>query len=221
MPLDTFTNLQSAIGAELNRSDLSGQIPDFITRFEVKARRALHDWLRTSVTATNVTADYTLPATVSDVLSVNINDGTNGSHNYVMDLIDKGQYQSFMEQDSSGSSTAGQAVYPDVDVDAGTTVLRFWPPATTTGPIANLKVEVVKVLPSLSASQTTNALLREAPDLYLYGSLVEAGNYLQHDERIPGWIAARDQGFRDLRILTQRRLFGGAPRRHQLPVVFG
>lgn len=221
MSLDTYANLQTAIGAELGRSDLTGVIPDLITRFEAKARRSLKEWLRTSITATAVTADYLLPVTVSDVLSVNINDGVSGAHNYAMDTITKDEYQTFMESASIASSTPGQVCYPDVDVDAGTTTLRFWPPATVSGPIANLKVEIVKVLPALSATQTTNALLREAPDLYLSGSLVEAEKYLMHDERVPLWKEDRDQGFKELRILTDRRLAVGLPRRPMLPRVFG
>jgi hypothetical protein len=221
MALSTYTELQTAIGAELNRSDLTTVIPDLITRFEVKARRALRDWLRTTITATAVTGDYALPVTVSDVLSVSYNDGTSGAHNFPLDVLSKQDYQRFMEAQSTVQSVAGQLVYVDADIDAGTTTLRFWPPASASAPIANLKIEVVKVLPSLSASQTTNALLREAPDCYLSGSCAEASKFLQHDERIPVWTADRDAGFKELRILTERRLYGASPRRLTLPRVFG
>lgn len=219
--LDTYDNLQLAIGTELNRSDLTSVIPDLILRFEMKARRELRNWLRTTYTATAVSGDYVLPDTVSDVLSVSYNDGASGTHNFQCDLATKETYQSFMESSSSTSSVAGQLVYPDVDIEAGTTTLRFWPPAGSSSAIANLTIEAVKVLPSLSATQTTNALLREAPDLYLSGSCAEAAKYLQHDERIPVWEKDRDMGFRALRILTERRLYGGAPRRTMLSRVFG
>jgi hypothetical protein len=221
MALDTYANLQLAIGTELNRSDLTGVIPDLITRFEVKARRELRDWLRTTMTIANVTADVLVAATVGDVLSVSYNDGTNGAHNFPLDVLSKDAYQRFMENQATIATVAGQAVYPDVDVDAGTTTLRFWPPAGSTAPIANLKIEFIKVLPSLSATQTTNALLREAPDIYLNGSCAEAAKYLQHDERIGVWAADRDQGFKALRILTERRLYGAQPRRVTLNRVFG
>jgi hypothetical protein len=220
MALDSYVALQAAIGTELNRADLITVIPDLVTRFEVKARRALRDWLRTTLTATNVTADYLLPATVSDVLSVSYNQGVSGSHNFNLDLVSKEDYQVWMERESIPSSTAGQLAYVDADINAGTTTLRFWPPATASGPIANLKIEVIQLLPSLSATQTTNALLRDAPDVYLSGSCAEAAKFLQHDERIPVWAADRDAGFKELRILTERRLYGGAPRRITLARVF-
>jgi len=219
--LDTYANLQAAVGTELNRADLSAVIPDLITRFEVRARRELRDWLRTTLTATNVTADYVLPTTVSDVLSVSYHDGTSGAHNFSLDLVSKEAYQGWMDLQSVPVATAGQLAYVDFDADAGTTTLRFWPPATSTGPIANLLIEVVKVLPALSATQTTNALLREAPDAYLNGACAEAAKYLMHDERVALWAQERDTAFRALRILTERRLYGGAPRRRTLSRVFG
>jgi len=218
MGLATFDELKTAIGTELNRADLTTVIPDLITRFEVKARRALRDWLRTTITATAVSGDYLLPVTVSDVLSVSYNDGTSGAHNFPLEVISKQDYQRFMETQSAVQSIAGQLVYVDADIDAGTTTLRFWPPA---GTIANLKIEVLKLLPSLSATQTTNALLREAPDCYISGACAEASKFLQHDERIAVWEKDRDAGFRELRILTERRLYGASPRRVTLPRVFG
>lgn len=221
MSLGTYTELQAAIAAELNRGDLASQVPDFITRFEARARRELRDWLRQTITATTVTADYALPATVQEVLSVAYNDGPNGAHNFMLRLVDREEYQSWMELASTTSSTAGQLAYVDVDVDTPTQTLRFWPPATATGPIANLKIEIVKALPSLSASQATNALLRDAPDIYLNGSCAEAEKYLQHDERIPLWVADRDAGFRGLRIQTERKQFSGVPRDRPLARVFG
>lgn len=221
MSLATYADLQTAIGNELNRADLASVIPDFVTRFEARARRELRDWLRFTVTATNVTTDYTIAATVAEVLSVNYNDGTSGSHNFQLQLVPKERYQELMDDQSILTSLPGQVAYVDADIDAGTTILRFWPPTGTTSPIANLKVEGIKVLPSLSASQTTNALLREAPDLYLHGSLAEAGNYLQHDERIPAWEARVKDGFRMLRIQTERKLYSGEVRSRPVPVVFG
>lgn len=209
------------MGVELNRTDLTAAIPDFISRAEARFRRDLRDWLTTNLTATNVTADYVLPVTVQEVLSVNYADGANGAHNFGLDLVTREAYQQWMELQSDIVATAGQLAYVDVDQDANTTTLRFWPPAGSTNPIANLRIEIVKVLPSLSATQTTNALLRDAPDLYLYGALVEAGSYLQHDERVAQWDQRVTSGIRALRIVGERRKFGGAPRPRKLAQVFG
>lgn len=220
MALDTFTNLQTAIAAELNRSDLAAVVPDFITRFEAKARRELRDWLRTTLSVTNVTGDYAVAATGAEVLGVSYHDGTNGAHNFPLDLVSREQYQNLMDAQAIPVSTPGQVCYVDKDVQTGTTTLRFWPPVTATGPIANLLIEVVGYLPALGVSQATNALLRDAPDAYLAGSCAEAAKYLQHDERVAIWSADRDAAFRSLRIATERQLYGGAPRPRALARVF-
>lgn len=219
MAIATYADLLSAVASWLNRDDLTSRIPDFVVLFEARAKRDLRDWLRTSITATSVTADYQLPATVSDVLSVSYNDGAAGSHNFTLDLVTKETYQGLMEASSAVQSVAGQVAYVDVDVDGGTTTLRFWPPASVSAPIANLKIEAVKVLAALSG--TANALMREAPDLYLYGTLAESAPYLQHDERLPMWQSRADEGFKELRIQTERRLYGGVPRNRQLDRIFG
>lgn len=221
MALATYTDLQTSIGAFLNRGDLATVIPDFIALFEARARRDLKSWLRFTLTATNVTADYALPATVQEVLSVNWNDGPNGAHNFACRLVTKEEYQGWMETASIGSATAGQMIYVDADIDTPTTTLRFWPPATATGPIANLKIEATKVIPALSASQATNALLREAPDAYLYGSLAESAPYLMHDERVEVWASRAKEALRALRVETDRKLYGGVPRPRSLDRIFG
>lgn len=220
MALGTYTDLQAAIAAELARTDLAGVIPDFITRFEAKARRELRDWLRTTVAVTNVTGDYTLAGTTAEVLGVAYNDGANGSHNFPLDLVSRERYQGLLEMQPGTVNPPGQVCYVDTDVSAGTTVLRFWPPIAAGSPIANLKIEAVGYLPALSASQTTNALLRDAPDLYVAGSCAEAARYLQHDERVQGWRDEVTIGFRNLRIATERKLYSGAPRPQALARVF-
>jgi hypothetical protein len=219
--LDTYSGLLAAVADWLKKTSLTAQIPDFVTLAEARFRRELKDWLRTSLSVTNVTADYTLPATVQDVESVAYNDGAAGAHNFPIDLISRTDYQTWMERNAGAATPAGQLAFPDVDVSAGTTTLRFWPPATVTGPIANLKITVAGYLPALSVSNPTNALLRDAPDVYLYGALAESAPYLQHDERTATWEARLSAGVRALRISTERRLYGGVPRRRELARVFG
>ena len=217
MALDSYAGLQAAVGNEVNRADLTGVIPDLITRFEARARRELRDWLTSNLLLTNIAGDTVLASTVQEVLSVNYNDGASGAHNFPLDLVSREQYQNLLEQQSAVVNPPGQVCYVDVDQDANTITLRFWPPL---GTIANLRVAIVKVLPALSVTQTTNALLRDAPDLYLFGSCAEAAKYLQHDERVSLWVSERDQGFKGLRILAERRKYGGVPRPRAAARVF-
>ena len=220
MSITTYGELQTAVANWLNRTDLTQRVPEFIALAEARFRRELRDWLRFNLTATSVTGDYTLPATVAEVVSVNYNDGTSGSHNFQLVQIDREKYQSLMDAQSILTSLSGQAVYVDVDQDANTIILRFWPPAGTTAPIANLRIEAIKVLPGLSDTQTTNALLRDASDVYLYGALAESAPYLEHDERLAVWEKRVVEGLRALRVTAERRTFGATPRPRTLARVF-
>jgi len=50
-----------------------------------------------------------------------------------------------------------------------------------------------KYFTPLSDSNTTNDMLTNHPDVYLYGSLVEAEPYLQNDKRIQTWASFYDR----------------------------
>ena len=50
----------------------------------------------------------------------------------------------------------------------------------------------------LSDTNTSNWLLEDAPDIYLYASLVEAEAFIKNDERVAGWKAALDTAIADL-----------------------
>lgn len=50
-----------------------------------------------------------------------------------------------------------------------------------------------KALTPLSDTNTSNALLARAPDVYLYGALLETAPFLHHDERVPMWQQMYDR----------------------------
>ena len=216
--ITTYLELQDACANTLDRTDLTARIPEFIAMFEKQARRKLKDWLRTSLSLTNLTGDTALAATVSEVLGVAHNDGANGTNNLPLRIVTYEEYHRFMERDATAGTP--ECVYVDFDADAPSTTLRFWPPIASGSPLATLSVEIVKVLPSLSGSQTTNALLREAEDVYLYGSLIQSAPYLKHDERLPMWRDLANEGIRELRIQSERRLYGAQPHPRPQVVVF-
>jgi hypothetical protein len=209
--ITTYAELQTAVAGWVNRSDLSARVPEFIALFEARARRDLKDWLRFSLTLTTVTGDIALAATVSEVLGV--------FDTFPLRMVTREELGYWMELDSNARQPS-EMVFVDYDANAPSTTLRFYPPASASGPIASLTVDAVMVLPALSDSATTNALLREAPDAYLYGSLAESAPYLMHDERLPMWEARAAKAIKDLRIQSERRLYGGTPHPRPLARVF-
>jgi len=59
-------------------------------------------------------------------------------------------------------------------------------------------------LTKLSSTNATNWLLTQAPDVYLYGALLQAAPYLQDDARIPVWSSLYQAGLEQLQIADDR-----------------
>jgi hypothetical protein len=67
-------------------------------------------------------------------------------------------------------------------------------------------------IPALSSSNTTNWLLTAHPDLYLFGSLVEAQMFTVDPEQAAIWKARRDEVFDEIASLGRKSQGGGAVR---------
>ena len=55
-----------------------------------------------------------------------------------------------------------------------------------------------KTFTALSASNTTSDMLTNNPDVYLYGTLLEAEPFIMNDERVPLWLAAFEKAVSDI-----------------------
>lgn len=64
-------------------------------------------------------------------------------------------------------------------------------------------------IPALSATTTTNWLLTKYPQLYLYGSLLQATGYVVDDGRLPVWKQAYDEVFQKLITDSVKSTRGG------------
>ena len=74
-------------------------------------------------------------------------------------------------------------------------------------------------IPALSDSVTGNWLLTLAPDLYLYGTLLESAPYIKEDGRIQTWAAGVSTALDDLNKLGDRQSFDSGPTTVSLPGV--
>lgn len=69
----------------------------------------------------------------------------------------------------------------------------------------------------LSDANTSNWLLLKAPDLYLYGTLMESAPYIKEDERIGTWGAGYSMALDDLNKLGARQSSDSGPTTVSLP----
>ena len=162
MSLDTYTGLKASIASTLNKTNLTASIPDFITLAEAMMAREI-----TSVGQVDSWADvavgsdgWQLPCEVDAVASVTY----------------AGEPLSYLSPDRVGEVVSTAPGY--YTIDGGT--LRVVPAGTVT-------IRLKKSFCPLSDSVSVNWLLREHPDAYLYGALMQAAPFLRDDERIPVW----------------------------------
>lgn len=65
----------------------------------------------------------------------------------------------------------------------------------------------VATLAKLSDSNTSNWILERHPDVYLYGSLLQAAPYLRDDERVATWSALYETAVNDIILQNERAAF--------------
>jgi len=175
MTITNYSNLQSTVADFLNRSDLTSVIPTFIQLAESQINRDLRHWkMETRATAT-IDAGDQYSQVPSDWIAT-IRMSIQGAGTSVVDLISRAAMADKREgaEDMSGRPefychADGQFnFYPTPDADYTAELLYF-----------------AKV-PDL-ASNSTNWLIQDAPDVYLYGTLIHSAPYLQEDSRIAVW----------------------------------
>lgn len=168
MALDSYSALKTAVADWLNKSSLSGvgdRAAEFITLAEAQMNRELdtREMVKT-ISLTLSDEEVGLPCDFAGVLSFRIDGTPSVSLDYVLPSA----------LDEAFSATGKPTRYTITD-------------AIILDPVPDAEYEARlryrKRIPALSASCTTNWLLRKHPDAYLYGALSQALVYFRDDER--------------------------------------
>lgn len=156
MAITNYTELQTEVGAWLNRSDLSSKIPDFITLAESEFNRRIRiaqNETRTTLSVSSNTA--TLPSDFAAIRSLSDADGE-------LTYVVPAEFANYEENDATSSK-----VYTIVDDTIRTMTSE-----------ASLTLAYYATIPAL-ASNSTNWLLTRSPNLYLFTSLAYGALYLK------------------------------------------
>lgn len=186
MALSTYTGLQASVASWLNKSNLTSQIPDFISLAEAQMNRALRIRQMEQRDTASVSAEYsTLPSDFLEAKSLTASDGTTAWDLEPMpsEVIS-----------ASAAGNYGQTGKPLFWARVATE-LRFYPV-----PDATYTVELTywQQIPPL-ASNSTNWLLALAPDAYLYGTLLQAAPFLRDAEMLQVWSGGYTSALEALR----------------------
>lgn len=184
MDLTTYEGLQAAIASFLNKTNLTASIPGFIALAEAKMRRDI-----TSVGQVDTWAEveidengWQMPCHADEIASISV-----------------GNVPVFYTPpERQGELTGGEPRGYTID---GKT-LRIFPTGTVT-------VRVKNAICGLSSSVRCNWILRDHPDAYLYGSLMQAAPFLRDDERIAVWGSLFGDAIKSINKHEIRRQTGG------------
>ena len=70
-----------------------------------------------------------------------------------------------------------------------------------------------KKIDALSASNTTEPMLTDNPDVYLYGALLEAEPFLMNDQRVQLWANALREAINEIQLQDNKDRHSGSAMR--------
>lgn len=197
MALTTYAELQTAIMAWIDRPDLSAVVPDFITLAESRMKRPLRVMItekRAFETTTIGQETITLPDDFNGMRSLHIEAQTRIQLEQVSLQYLRIAYDEQTKGKPAKFAVADNAIFlgplPDAEYQINMDYYEF---------------------PNLSDSNTTNAILDNHPDLYLYASLVEAHRYTMNEEGAAQAKQLAEQAMANVLSQDKKLRFGTSP----------
>jgi len=188
--ITNYSELQTAVGSWLNRSDLSSNIPDFITLAEASFNRVLRTRNQITRATSSVNAQYVaLPTDLIELFNIQIN----------TDPIKRLEQVSLDKADDLRSSNSSSGTPAYFAITGNNIELIPTPNDTKT-----IEIIYYAKITALSSTNTTNWLLDNYPDIYLYGTLVQAEPFLMNDERLGTWGTLLSKAQEELRVSDER-----------------
>ena len=204
MALGTFTELKDAVADWLDRSDLTARIPDFITLAEARLNRDLRIRpmeVRSSMETTSGQRYFNLPGGYLQMRNMQMNTNPITPLEYITpEMLDR-----LYGSDTTGKPRAYTLIGDEIQLapipDSDYTVeMAFYEKFTPLGD-------------GTSGTVTNNWLTLNAPDVLLYGSLLEAEPFIKNDERIGLWLNAYNSAVKKLQDADARDRHSGSAMR--------
>ena len=213
MAINTYATLVTAVTEWLARDQdatLIARIPDFITLCEAKLNRTLfvpqmETRSTTLVDTTDTEPEFiSLPSDFQTMRRIRLSSVAGKPS---LQFLSGTQIDS-MRYDRN--NVTGQPVYYTI-IGSEIELLPT--------PNDNYTIEMVyrANIPALTSTNTTNWLLTLAPDLYLYGALMESAPYIKEDGRLQTWGSGYSAALGDLNSLGNRQSYDAGPSEITLP----
>jgi len=197
MAITTYSELKTAVANWLNRTDLTNRIPEFISLGESELFRRTK--IRTGETRATLdtvsgTKYYALPSGYKSMRHFKLN----GDPVRDLDYMTPEQIDIAWPSAFKGKPCNYTVIGDELKL------------APTPDAVYEMEMAYWKRIDHLSDSNTTNFFMERAPDILLYGALMQAEGFLQNDQRIPIWRTGLTQGIEDLIREDWNDRFGGS-----------
>jgi len=191
MSIATYSDMVTAVGDWLDRSDLVARVPDFLRLTESRLNRLLDDPDMEVTETFAATGEFTaLPLDFGEMVSISAGYGPLAQ----VGPVEFAGYDRTISGDPRVYSIVNRAI--------------AFAPANAT---VSITLVYRRSIPALTSINTTNWLLTRAPDIYLYGALVQASAFLAEDDRVGLWKSAFDEAIAELKTDAMRRKWGSGP----------
>lgn len=170
MSLDSYANLKTELADYLERDDLTSQIDSFIDLAEARHKREAR--VREMISRASITVNnrqISLPAGFLELISLRL------LTNPVTVMTEVNYYEMNRRRSEATGKPTLFSVANEIEFDKS-------PDSSYSGEIVFFKAQT-----ALSDQDTTNDILTNYPDLYLYGALLAAEPFLMNDPRILTW----------------------------------
>ncbi len=194
MAIATYSELKTAIGSWLKRTDLAADIPNFIALGELRINRRLRiRGMEASVSLPITAGGATIPSNMLSLKSITLNDANTTPLERVTPI------NFYARNDAAGM--------PRVFAQVGNQYLFSPVPDATTYEVScNYYAAPV----ALSDVAPTNWFMLNAPDVLLWAALAEAAPFMLEDPRIVIWEKKLEAALQALEGVECVERMGGA-----------
>lgn len=214
MAINTYATLQTAVANWLDRSDLTDRIPEFITLAEARMNRTLRLAIMLNVDQTTLggatalvagTRDYALPSGYLQMVDFHLRTSPITTLSYLTP-----ENMNRMWAGSQGGKPLAYTIFSD---NASGTPIKSVRLGPSPGSAYDYSIMFYKKIDALSDSNTTEQMLTNNPDVYLYGALLEAEPFLMNDQRVQLWATAFQESLRALQEQDNKDRHSGSAMR--------
>ena len=199
MAISFKSELHTAVANWLNRSDLTARIPEFISLAEASFNRNLRTRQMLTRSTTTTSAQYvSIPTDFLEMLNIEIT-STTPPKRLIYITTDRSD-----DHRESINNSSGIPIYWTIE---GASLQLLPTPSQT----ITLQLNYYKEIPALSglADSANNWLLSAHPDIYLYGTLMQASPYLMDQQSAQMWDGLLARGMQELQLSDDKSRFAG------------